>query len=160
MKHIKQITEKLDSFIDREFDSTIANISFLKNGKNSYELFKRFVITKQNSCYRVEKKYTFSTQDFSTLQNAVTYCILEYRNKVYDSQKLIELDRFLTNLNSSISLHEHLIKKNNKPENILIYYSKLTDEKVKKHSLLKEISKLINETKIWQNKQFAKIPKS
>lgn len=150
-------TEKLNEFLSRIFVKDMLDVAIFRLDDGTLELFNKFKIEQKNECsWTVKKKTTFLEKQFSTLKNAVTWCIYEHRNNVHTTNKIEEIDRLLVMLESSIQLHKILIKKCNDYDTRMIYYAKLGDEEFKKQALLKELSKFITESKIYQISKFRK----
>ena len=148
--------EKLDSFFNREYHRGTSDIAIIQTGDNSYELFDKYTITKDKSEFIVVKSTAQVTKKFFSLKHAVTWCIFDFRNKINETFRIEELDRSLSSILYSIDLHRHLINKTKDTDNKLLYFAKLTDEELKKKSILKEISFFINTSKKYQLEQFAK----
>lgn len=154
-----KIVKKIADFLTREYNTNNAEISIFKNQDGSYELFNKYIINKINNRYQVNKKVSYTSKNFSTLKNAVTWCIFDKRNKIRESIRIEYLDKMIDSKNVAIELHTRLINKSSSIENTLIYFAKLTDEEAKKKILLKELSGFITESKLWQNERFNKRPK-
>ena len=80
-----KIVKKIADFLTREYNANNAEISIFKNQDGSYELFNKYIINKINNRYQVNKKVSYTSKNFSTLKNAVTWCIFDKRNKIRES---------------------------------------------------------------------------
>jgi len=149
-----KLESKLKQFFIREIaDNT--DILILQDEDGSYELFNRFKIHKINNGYKTISNYNSDEKLFSTLQNAVTWCIFENRNKFNQAKRVEYLDKMLAGTETNIEVHKKLIRKTKDLENKLIYISKMSQEQAKRKLMLREMSNFIAESKMWQTKKFA-----
>lgn len=122
----------------------------------TYDLFGIYFIKKiDRKMYHLTVNRKFTQHKFYSLKNAVAWCIFDKQNKVMASNRILEIDRKLQGIDSSIDLHRQLIRKSTSQEQKLIALAKLTDEKVKKLEISKELTSYIDESKQWQERRFA-----
>ena len=147
---------KINDFFNREYKKGAADISIFKNEDGSYELFDKFIISNQNNKFQVTKKTSYTTKNFASLKNAVCWCINDQRNKIAEMRRIEELDRLIFSVDAEIELHLNLISKTKSIDNKLIYYAKLSDEKIKRRVLQDECNKLVKLSETWQIDRFNK----
>lgn len=133
----------------------MGDIAIFKNIDGSYELFNRYIIIEDdNQSFIVTPKFTSQVRSFSTLKNAVTWCIFDKRNKFREIIRIEELDRMIGSTEVSMTIQKRLIKKSRSIENKLIYIAKLSEEKAKKQRMVQEMASYISESRNWQTKKF------
>jgi hypothetical protein len=54
--------------------------------------------------------------------------------------------------------HQRLAKKANSSEAKLIYLAKLTEEKLRRKTMINEINSYVNQSKLWQTQRFNRKP--
>jgi hypothetical protein len=151
--HNKLLT-KIDQFLNQEFIQNINDIAIFQNEDGSYELFNRYRIVKDSLGYKVTTNTSVEVL-FSSLKFAVSWCILETRNKYVKAKRIEYLDQMLAGVDVSIEMHKHLIKKSKETETKLIYIAKLSEEQSKRKKILGELHTYINESKSLQIQKFA-----
>jgi hypothetical protein len=150
-KHI----DKIDKFFKKDFINNLNDIAIFKNEDGSYELFDKYIIRKVEHCYNLVTKYSSTDKTFSSLKNAVTWCIFDKRNKLDVLSRIEELDRMIDSVDISINIHKRLIEKCKDKELRLIYVAKLSQEQVKRKRYANELLSFINDSKYWQSQRFA-----
>jgi hypothetical protein len=121
-----------------------------------YHLFNDYVIEKQDDNVLVSVNRQSTSQLFSNIKNAVAWCIFNKRNKYYEATRIVELDRRLVGLEMDIKIHKKLFLKS-KEEMKLLYFDKLTEDKLKKTHLTEYLNSYIVESTRWQRKRFEQI---
>lgn len=144
----------IDDFIKKEFGMKLARTSFFELNDGSYEIFNKFLIKKESNRYLVETSCI--NKYFNLLKSAVTWCILDQRNKLGEMLILEELDVRLSGIDFSMQQHLRLFKKAKSLEDKLLYLDKLSEDKMKKQSIINELNKFINDSKEWQLQKFGK----
>lgn len=150
-----KLIEKITTFLSKELFHNMKDVAIFKNDDGTYEFFNRYNITESKDGYVVQLKYNSVTKNFSSLKNAVTWCIFENRNKFDRASRIEHLDRMLGGTELSIDLHKRLIKKASTVESKLIYLAKLSEEQIQRKNMLKEMAFYISESKQWQTQKFA-----
>ena len=89
----------------------------------------------------------------------MVWATLDKRNKVVDRNRVTELDMLLEGTKSTIELQQVLTRKAKDDETKLIYFSKLNEALLKKKQIVSEITKYIDDTKKWQERQFLQATK-
>lgn len=147
--------QKIEKFFNNELLGNLDNVSIFKNNDGSYEIFNRYYILPNKEGYKITMKHLMDEKTFSSLKNAVTWCIFDSRNKINQANRIEYLDRMISGISVSISMHKKLINTSIDLENKLIYISKLSQEEVKRKQMLREITSYVNESSAWQTKKFA-----
>lgn len=149
-----KIINRVADFFNTRLLNTVGDISIFQNDDGSYELFNRYVVYKKPNGYLVTPIYNSDEKLFSSLKNAVTWCVFENRKKYQKAQRIEYLDKMITGMDLNIEVHKRLIKKSTDIENKLIYAAKLSDEQNKKKIMLHEMSGYIHESKALQTQKF------
>jgi hypothetical protein len=146
----------IDSLLNDTFLKKFSHISIIKLSENIYGLFNVYIIEKTaDKLYNVSIYGKHTEHNFYNIRNAFAWCVFDKRNKIVESQRILSLDKKLQGLESNMELHRHLIKTSKNEEQRFIYFSKLTDEKVKRSEIAHELNGYINESKTYQERRFA-----
>ncbi len=139
----KQLLRKKikDMFIVREYDG-------------SYVLFGKYVVIPINDMFEISIDGENTNYMFSSLKNAVTWCVFEKNNKYKEFKRLYELDQLASSLEVHIQQYEKLAKKNNGMQRD-IFLARLIEEKAKRKHVLSEIQEYIQVSRYLQSKKFA-----
>lgn len=149
-----KIMNKVSEFFNTRLLSTVGDITIFQNDDGSYELFNRYTIQKNPYGFKVVHIYNSDEKLFSSLKNAVTWCVFENRKKYQKAQRIEYLDKMIAGMDLNIEMHKKLIKKSTDTEIKLIYAAKLSDEQNKKKIMLHEMSGYIHESKALQTQKF------
>lgn len=148
------MNNKLENFFERELTPKLKDLLIVKGEDGAYHLFGKYkIIRDMHGYYNVHntKKFQESIR-FSSLKNAVTYCVFEKNNRKDYNKRLIELDDIISSLDAAIIMHKKLLVSQKPLEDKLIFLTKLEEEKRKKRKLSEEINTYIETSKRWQNK--------
>jgi hypothetical protein len=145
---------KISQFLTKEFLQNMSSIAMVQNNDGSYEFFNRYKVQKIKIGYEVQLKYNSDVKLFSSLKNALTWCIFENRTKFMQARRIEYLDSMIAGTEVSIEVHKNLIKKTTNVENQLIYIAKLSEEQAKRKLMIQEMTSFINESKKWQTRKF------
>jgi hypothetical protein len=145
---------KISQFLSKEFLQNMSNISMIQNNDGSYEFFNRYTVHQVKTGYEVHLKYNSDVKMFSSLKNALTWCIFENRTKFTQARRIEYLDNMLAGTEVSIEVHKNLIKKTSNTDNQLIYIAKLSEEQAKRKQMILELASFVNESKNWQTRKF------
>lgn len=132
----------------------IKELFIVREDNGSYNLFGKYSIVK-DKCdnYRISIFDEDIGLRFSSLKNAVTYCVFDKSNNQKDGKRVFDLDELVSSLDFSIAQTTKLYNKaDNDRKSIL--GAKIVEAKFKKKQALKEIENYINLSKIWQIKKF------
>lgn len=145
---------KISQFLSKEFLQNMSDISMIQHKDGSYEFFNRYTVRQVKIGYEVHLKYNSDIKMFSSLKNALTWCIFENRTKFTQARRIEYLDNMLAGTEVSIEVHKNLIRKTSNTENQLIYIAKLSEEQAKRKQMILELASFVNESKNWQTRKF------
>lgn len=147
-----KIINKVQDFLIKEIRS-LEDVAIFKNEDGSYTLFDKYNIQKNSDHYLV---ITRSEElSFSTLKNAVTWCVFENRKKYMTSNRIKHLDQLISSSKVAIEIQRNILKRVKGIEDMLIHSAKLHEEELKKNTMLQEIEGYIQESIYWQTKKFS-----
>jgi hypothetical protein len=140
----------------KELSSKINDLLIVRENDGSYFLFGKYKIVVDNQGnHRLHDSYDNEfIHNFSSLKNAVTYCVFDKNKKNKFLSRIIELDSLLGGLEVMIAQHERLAKKSTDTDSRSIYLAKLYEEKLKKREMTKEINGYIQTSKYWQTRKY------
>lgn len=144
----------VDDFIQKELRMRLLNTVFFRLDDGSYEIFNDYIIKKENDRYKVVT--STDVKYFNLLKNAVTWCVLNRRNKIGEMLILEELDLRLIGIEFALKQHARLFKMSKSMEDKELFVSKMYEDKLKRQSIMDELDRLVKECKEWQLKKFAK----
>lgn len=148
------ITDRVNRFFEQEY-LEVGELSIFRNEDGSYDLFNQYRITKkEQNIYEVSRIYGDQIYLVSSLKNAVTWCIYEKRNKWAISNRILEIDKKIAGIDVSMALHKRMIESSKDNDNKLVLLNKLNEEKIKKKSMLQELTEYINRSKLLQARTF------
>lgn len=139
----------------KELSNKINDLLILRNEDGSYFLFGKYRIIPDNLgnfCLSVADNEFI--HNFSSLKNAVTWCVFDKNKKYKDVRRILELDHMLGGIDVSIAQHKRLAEKTLCFEDKSIYLAKLYEEKLKKRTWTEEINTYIKTSKYMQSKKF------
>lgn len=132
----------------------INDLFIVRENDGSYNLFGKYTVIPDNNSYKVNVNGETEFLHFSSLRNAVTWCVFEKNNKYKEIKRIHELDELISSLNVIIAQHTKLLEKTTS-EDKYIYSAKLAEGKVKKKQAIKEIEEYANISRYWQRKKFS-----
>lgn len=155
--------KKAAALLERAMDSNSLNelqdIIIFQDTDGLYQLFNFYIIEKKSlNDFVVTTKTSYTTHTFYTLKNAVTWCIFDKQNKVYESNRIITLDNQIGGLEVDLAIHKKLFEKSKNIEDKLIYVAKLGEDRIKKNAIAEELHSYVVSSKNWQIKRFNKKP--
>lgn len=119
----------------------------------SYNVFGKYIIKKNNTSHNISFRVSNISgnliHDFYTIKNALTWCIFDYRNKFYDSRRIIDLDRQLSSVDANIMIHKRLYKRSKK-DNKEIFELKLHEDLLTRNSIVSTLKGYITAGNAWQ----------
>lgn len=157
---MKDLT-KVEKFLEKEFKSKITDVCIVQTKNGTFELFNEYFIDKKpNGIYTVRAALYFGDHEFTSVKNAFSWCIFHKQKRYNLTKRIEELDLLLSSIDTVMIQQRKLLKNAKGLENKLIFTAKLHENKVKKHTMQKELLKYINISKKWQIKKFLnKLPK-
>lgn len=143
--------------IKKDLAEKLRDVLIIKNDDGTYNLFAKYTIKNMNGNYKVyvDDFEDSKTCEFSSLKNAVTWCVFDKNNKFKDVRRIAELDEQLASITYNILQHTRLCSVAKTDEDKSIYMAKLIEEKRKKKRLFDEMQDYITISKHWQSKKYA-----
>jgi hypothetical protein len=136
--------------------NTLLDLIIFQEEDGTYNLFGKYIITPKSSFeYVVTSTTSYLCASFASLRNATAWCIMDKREKLYEARRVQEIDLALSGFDIGIAQHQKLLKKAKTSDNQLVYFAKLTDDRLKKKKLTDELNGYIQNTKTWQTKRYA-----
>jgi hypothetical protein len=144
----------LNKILNKEKMSILERKMIFQDDDGRYNLFGTYLIGKTDMGFVVEKKHTHTVYTFMDLKNAVTWSTLDKCQNFNDSARVLYLDKLLSGTIQNMITHENLCKKTKDIEKRILYLNKINEDKIKKHSISKEINNYTEKCKAWQYRQF------
>ena len=145
---------KLASFVDNELSSELQEVIFAKDTAGKYYLFNKYIIVKSKNVYKVFCLQTNDRLEFTSLKNAVAWCILNNAGKHLDARRIHSLDLKLSSIDVDIAVHRNKIKRSSSNFTTLISITKLQQDTYKRRQILVELADYINNSKLIQDNNF------
>lgn len=134
----------------------LLDLVIFQDEDGSFSLFGKYIIEKKSTFeFVVTAPPSSLLLSFGTLRNATAWCIMDKREKLYEARRLHELDLSLSGIDVGVFQHQKMLKKAKTADEQLIYFAKLTEERLKKKKLTEELNGYVMNTKLWQTKRFA-----
>jgi hypothetical protein len=128
----------------------------LQNENGDYELFGQYLVSKDVAGYAITRLNDDTALIFGSLQNAVTWATLDKQVRVYDSNRVYDLDHKLSSLDVESEIHFKRYKNSKDGDTKLLYLSKLQEDRLKKKQVSQELQSYVNSIRAWQMKKFKK----
>jgi hypothetical protein len=136
----------------KDLKNKISDLLVIKNDDGTYFLFGSYYIVRQDV-----NNYVVFTQDqqasFSSLKNAVTYCVFDKNRKYKEVKRIQELDDLIGGLDAQIEQHSRIVSKSDSDVKDIML-AKLYENRLKKKQASEELTEYINLSKYWQTKKF------
>lgn len=149
--------QKISSFLETQVFKNLEDIVIFKNDSGSYELFNRYLITITDNGYTVSYINGSKIKNFYNLKNAVTWCVFDKRNKFSKTKRVEDLDRMIGSAEFNMAVHKKIMSTSKDIDTKLINLAKYNEEKLRKKVMSAELVSYIQESKNYQNSQFAYI---
>lgn len=149
--------QKISSFLETQVFKNLEDIVIFKNDSGSYELFNRYLITITDNGYTVSYINGSQIKNFYNLKNAVTWCVFDKRNKFSKTKRVEDLDRMIGSAEFNMAVHKKIMSTSKDIDTKLINLAKYNEEKLRKKVMSAELVSYIQESKNYQNSQFAYI---
>jgi hypothetical protein len=147
----EQNLKKLENFFSEDLVEKALKSSIIKNELDTYILFDNYIISNNNTGYKLEFKKYHNYKTFYTLKNAFIFAMLDFKNKYFEVKRIEQIDKKIQSLDFKISNLRYKIRKNTN-DNKLIYICKLSEDIAQKNSLLRELEKYENLAKSYYDK--------
>lgn len=149
--------DKLENFFKRELSGELKDLMFIAHQPGEYELFGKYILSKTpQGFFKAQSKTTDHAKEFSTMRNAVSWCIFENAKKYRESNRLADLDMRISSKEVDIAIHKRLLKIRQNSNERLLYAIKLEEDTIKKKLMVKELESYINTSKNIQTQKFDK----
>jgi hypothetical protein len=151
---------RLEKFIEKNLDnSKIAGLSIFRIADNHYVFFGKYSVIEHENKYTLSSLVINKIVDFYDIKNALSWCVFYGKNKYKECKDIERLDSNIESVNTEIALYTKLIESKAKlsQDQTFIYEAKLTELFFKRKVISKNLNKLINTSKNWQKKQYAKV---
>ena len=146
---------KLEKILDPNTIKKIKDIIILKNEETgNYEIYGDYTVQKRNDIVCVTKTTSDVTYLFGSVKHAITWIILDKRNKIMEANRILDLDTKLAGVETDIFIHRKLEKKSKDPDDKFLYLTKLQEDKLKKKRLQLEMESQIDSVYSWQIRKF------
>lgn len=144
-----ELLNAIQKIIDPSTVNSIKKFVIIQE-KNGYRVFEKYIITKDNKGFKVAKLYNDVTHMFLTLKNALTWCTLDNKNLIVESERVKFLDGQINGLVISTNLLERYLKNTKENDKKFIYSNKIVENKRKHSILLSEITNLSQKARNYQ----------
>lgn len=142
MKH-KNYEKHIESIAQRVMPNLLDNI--IIDTDDGYVLFNKFHIIKNyDNTYSLLRSSDDEMLTFSKLKYATAYAILYHYSRLYEANRICDLDVSLGAIEVELALYKKLKNRSNTTENSIIYNNKIQFATLKQKQFLREIDKYIN----------------
>lgn len=150
--------QKIATFLIKHFDDNtqLSNLSILKIDKGEFLVFGKYHILETKNSYKLKPESINKTLEFYDIKNAITWCIFHSKTRIKECLDIERLDHKLESVDVEISLYNAKNNKSTSQEHRFIQEAKLSELLYKKKVITKNLQKLINTSKSWQKKHYAK----
>lgn len=151
----QELERKLTKIISYKERKNIESISIFEISKNRYSVFgKYYIVKKSKSNIEVKQLNGELIHSFFSMRNAICWCIYDLRGKYMSANRVITLDRNISNEEAQIAVHSGLFNRAKNTDDKLIFLAKLNEEKLKRSQMHSELEDYIAESNFWQQQKF------
>lgn len=151
----QELERKLTKIISYKERKNIESISIFEISKNRYSVFgKYYIVKKSKSNIEVKQLNGELIHSFFSMRNAICWCIYDLRGKYMSANRVIALDRNISNEEAQIAVHSGLFNRAKNTDDKLIFLAKLNEEKLKRSQMHSELEDYIAESNFWQQQKF------
>ena len=151
----QELERKLTKIISYKERKNIESISIFEISKNRYSVFgKYYIVKKSKSNIEVKQLNGELVHSFFSMRNAICWCIYDLRGKYMSANRVIALDRNISNEEAQIAVHSGLFNRAKNTDDKLIFLAKLNEEKLKRSQMHSELEDYIAESNFWQQQKF------
>lgn len=149
--------DKIEKFFNKELNNSVnKDVLIIKGDDGTYQLFgKYFISINARGHYQIT---TFSGDRpliFSSLKNAVTWCVFDNNKKFNDIRRIEELDMQMSSIDVAMGMLKKRLSRSTNLDDKFIYLAKLHEIKLKRQHMQKQINSYVETSKYWQSKKFA-----
>ena len=149
-----KLLRKITNTISTAELQSLSSISVFQDKTGTYHLFNKYTINKVNDSYAVELHLVADKKSFYALKTAVAWCTFDKQNKIVDCNRIYDLDKRLSSIDSAIAIQQRLVKNAKDVDYKMIHLAKLGEEKMKRKLASDELDSYVQQSKIWQTKKF------
>ena len=150
-----ELERKFNRMISAKEMNNLQDISIFETSKDNYVVFKNYqIIKKSKTNIDVCLINGDLIHSFSSMRNALCWCIFDKRGKYVLANRIITLDRGITNEEVQINVHNNLFKKSKKTDDKLIFLAKLSEDKFRRSAMYRELEGYVGQSDYWQQQQF------
>jgi hypothetical protein len=150
-----EIERKLNRIISYREMNDLQSISIFELSPNYYSVFGKYYINKKSkTSVEVLELNGELVHTFFSMRNAICWCINDLRGKYISANRVITLDKNISNEEAQIAVHKLLFKKAKNTDDKLIFLAKLNEEKLKRSKMMGELESYIIESNYWQQSKF------
>jgi len=146
-----------DIIKDTTFNQIESKIIY-KEG-NQYKLFGQYTIDKIDSVYSVTKTNVDGNAEFSDLRYAVAWSTFDKLNRIWDANRICQLDKQLEDSKIQYKQHSKLLQKAKDIDTYVLFKTKIGEDLVKQELASREINEYVRFAKNWQNNVFRQATK-
>ena len=150
-----ELERKFNRMISTKEMNNLQDISIFEPSKDNFIVFKNYqVIKKSKTDIDVYLTNGDLVHSFSSMRNAICWCIFDKRGKYVLANRIITLDRSISNEEVQINIHNNLFKKAKKTDDKLIFLAKLNEDKFRRNTMYRELESYVGQSDYWQQHQF------
>ena len=150
-----EIEKKFNKIISSRVVDEVESISIIEIDTNIYQVFGKYYINKRAKNQAVvASKSGDIIHEFTSMRNAICWCIYDIRGKYVAANRIIMLDRNISSEEAQITVHRTLLNKSKNTDDKLIYLAKLNEDKFKRQSMISELTNYLDESDYWQQSKF------
>lgn len=150
-----ELERRFNRMISTREIENLQDISIFETSKDNYVVFKNYYITKKSKTdIDVSLLNGDLIHSFSSMRNAICWCIFDKRGKYIEANRIITLDRSISNEEVQINVHKSLFKKAKNTDDKLIFLAKLNEDKFRRSSMYRELESYVGQSDFWQQNQF------
>jgi hypothetical protein len=150
-----ELENKFNRMISKKEINALQDISIFETSSDNYVVFKKYHIIKKS---KTEVDVYLTNGDlvhsFANIRNAICWCIFDKKGKYVSANRIITLDKGISNEEVQIAIHQKLLKKSTKTENKLIFLAKLNEDKFRRSVMCQELASYIWQSDYWQKQKF------
>lgn len=157
---IEEFKDKFYNILSKGSLYKLQEVYVSKEKNDTYLLFNKFYIEKiSKDNILVSKIDSNISHSFYNFKDAVAWCVFYDTGKLYEADRVLELDQKLDGLETDIFISKRLFKNSKTVEDRILYLTKLSENKLKKASYTKQIQILLQDSKRLQLKRFTEMSK-
>lgn len=150
-----ELERRFNRMISTKEMNDLQDISIFETSKDNFIVFKNYqVIKKSKTDIDVRLINGDLVHSFSSMRNAICWCIFDKRGKYVLANRIITLDRGISNEEVQINVHNKLFKKAKNTDDKLIFLAKLNEDKFRRSTMYRELESYVDQSDYWQQSRF------